>query len=242
MTRLTRPALRATAAAAFLALGMTAGVAQQAKIVGGAPMLPDQPIAANASKASNLTTLVAAADAAGLVPTLSGTQDLTVFAPTNAAFAKLPAGTVDTLLKPENKAQLTKVLTSHVVPGRLDAQELVNRVARAGGKPGAGDGVGRHDRRHPDRLEAPRHHRRVGQHRPHEHVRRLPVQWRGPRHRLGPAAQVGTGPQGTLPATAAYRGVGASGRGCMGTRASPLSCQPKPARKAASASPSRGWR
>ena len=134
MTRLTSPALRATAAAAFLALGMTAGVAQQAKIVGGAPMLPDQPIAANASKASNLTTLVAAADAAGLVPTLSGTQDLTVFAPTNAAFAKLPAGTVETLLKPENKAQLTKVLTSHVVPGRLDAQELVNRVARAGGK------------------------------------------------------------------------------------------------------------
>lgn len=104
-----------------------------AKMVGGAEMLPSKTIVANASASKDHTTLVAAVKAAGLVDTLQGKGPFTVFAPTNAAFQKLPAGTVDTLLKPENKAQLTGVLTYHVVPGNLTAQELVSRVKAGGG-------------------------------------------------------------------------------------------------------------
>ncbi|MEM7729588.1 MAG: fasciclin domain-containing protein [Pseudomonadota bacterium] len=122
------------AAAAALPLMFGAAQAQDNPTVGGATMLADQPIAVNASNAPNLTTLVAAVTAAGLVDTLAGDGPFTVFAPTNAAFAALPAGTVDTLLQPENKGQLTKVLLSHVVPGRLDAQSLVNQISRAGGR------------------------------------------------------------------------------------------------------------
>ena len=110
-------------AAAFGALALTFGVtamgtayAQEKTVtVGGAPMYPSKNIVQNAVNSKDHTTLVAAVKAAGLVDTLSGTGPFTVFAPTNAAFAKLPAGTVDTLLKPENKAQLTKILTCHVV-------------------------------------------------------------------------------------------------------------------------------
>jgi uncharacterized surface protein with fasciclin (FAS1) repeats len=93
-------------------------------MVGGAAMYPSRNIIQNAVNSKDHTTLVAAVKAAGLVDTLSGKGPFTVFAPTNGAFAKLPAGTVDTLLKPENKGQLTKVLTYHVVPGRLDAGAL----------------------------------------------------------------------------------------------------------------------
>ncbi len=95
-------------------------------MVGGAMMTPNRDIVANAMDASNVTTLVAAVSAAGLVETLQGAGPFTVFAPTNAAFAKLPAGTVDTLLKPENKAQLVDILTYHVVAGRYTAADLTD--------------------------------------------------------------------------------------------------------------------
>src|SRR5947209_1663590 len=99
--------------------------------VGGAPMYPTKNIIQNAINSKDHTTLVAAVKAAGLVETLEGTGPFTVFAPTNAAFNKLPAGTVDNLVKPENKSTLTKVLTYHVVAGRLSAAELMKKI-RAG--------------------------------------------------------------------------------------------------------------
>lgn len=100
----------------------TAG--EQGVMVGGAMMVPSKNIVENASASSEHTTLVAAVKAAGLAETLSGAGPFTVFAPTNAAFEKLPAGTVDNLLKPENKQQLTGILTYHVVPGSLRAADL----------------------------------------------------------------------------------------------------------------------
>ncbi|RAK66222.1 fasciclin domain-containing protein [Hymenobacter edaphi] len=99
--------------------GSSAGV-----MVGGAMMTPDKDIVANALGSADHTTLVTAVKAADLVPTLQGAGPFTVFAPTNAAFGKLPAGTVETLVKPENKAKLTTVLTYHVVPGRYLASDL----------------------------------------------------------------------------------------------------------------------
>lgn len=105
-----------------------------APMVGGAAMLPTRTIVENASEASNLTTLVTAVKAAGLVETLSGAGPFTVFAPTNDAFAKLPAGTVDTLVKPESKEALTKVLTYHVVPGTMTAEALMAAIKTGGGK------------------------------------------------------------------------------------------------------------
>ncbi|RJF76104.1 fasciclin domain-containing protein [Rhodopseudomonas palustris] len=95
-------------------------------MVGGAPMYPSKNIVENAVNSKDHTTLVAAVKAAGLVKTLEGKGPFTVFAPTNAAFGKLPAGTVDTLVKPENKKQLTKILTYHVVPGKLAAADLTD--------------------------------------------------------------------------------------------------------------------
>jgi uncharacterized surface protein with fasciclin (FAS1) repeats len=96
--------------------------------VGGAPMYPSKNIVQNAVNSKDHTTLVAAVKAAGLVDTLSGPGPFTVFAPVNAAFTKLPAGTVESLLKPENKDTLTKVLTYHVVPGRMTAVNLMKAV------------------------------------------------------------------------------------------------------------------
>ncbi len=96
--------------------------------VGGAPMYASKDIMDNAVNSKDHTTLVAAVQAAGLVETLKGPGPFTVFAPVNAAFAALPPGTVDTLLKPENKAMLTKVLTLHVVPGKLDAVALTGMM------------------------------------------------------------------------------------------------------------------
>ncbi len=114
---------------------MTAGAKTMGvKMVGGAPMYPNKTIVENASKAHNLTTLVAAVKAAGLVDTLSGPGPFTVFAPTDAAFKLLPPGTVDTLVKPENKAQLTSILTYHVVSGKLDAADLMEDIKDGGGK------------------------------------------------------------------------------------------------------------
>jgi uncharacterized surface protein with fasciclin (FAS1) repeats len=103
-------------------------MAEKTVKVGGAPMYPSKNIIQNAVNSKDHTTLVAAVKAAGLVDTLQGAGPFTVFAPTNEAFAKLPAGTVDTLLKPENKATLTKVLTYHVVPGRMTAVNLMRAV------------------------------------------------------------------------------------------------------------------
>jgi uncharacterized surface protein with fasciclin (FAS1) repeats len=106
--------------------------------VGGAPMYANKDIIDNAVNSKDHTTLVAAVKAAGLVQTLKGPGPFTVFAPTNAAFAALPAGTVDTLLKPENKAALTKVLTYHVVAGKMDAAALTKAIDAGGGKASLG--------------------------------------------------------------------------------------------------------
>ena len=124
-------ALAAVAAPAFAADGMPK---ERTVTVGGAPMYPSKNIVQNAVNSKDHTTLVAAVKAAGLVDTLSGPGPFTVFAPTNAAFAALPAGTVDTLLKPENKATLTKVLTYHVVAGRVTASDLMAAIKKGGGK------------------------------------------------------------------------------------------------------------
>ena len=105
--------------AASLMLSMSAFAADP--IVGGAPMSPTKDIINNAVNSKDHTTLVTAVKAAGLVETLKGKGPFTVFAPTNAAFAALPAGTVETLLKPENKAKLSGILTYHVVAGKLDS-------------------------------------------------------------------------------------------------------------------------
>jgi uncharacterized surface protein with fasciclin (FAS1) repeats len=119
-------------AVAFGALALTATIAapvsaqEKTVMVGGAAMFPSKNIIQNAVNSKDHTTLVAAVKAAGLVETLEGKGPFTVFAPTNAAFGKLPAGTVDTLVKPENKATLTKILTYHVVAGKLDASDLTD--------------------------------------------------------------------------------------------------------------------
>jgi len=128
-------------AAAFvvLAFGLTAisAVAQMGDkdpMVGGAAMYPTKNIIENAVNSKDHTTLVAAVKAAGLVDALSGPGPFTVFAPTNEAFDKLPAGTVDTLVKPENKDTLVKILTYHVVPGRVSAKDLKKLIKAGGGK------------------------------------------------------------------------------------------------------------
>jgi uncharacterized surface protein with fasciclin (FAS1) repeats len=129
-------------AAAFSALALTTAVVapvsaqdkmmksemsgEKTVMVGGAAMLPSKNIVENAAKSKDHTTLVAAVKAAGLVDTLEGKGPFTVFAPTNAAFGKLPAGTVDNLVKPENKKNLTKILTYHVVAGKLEASDLTD--------------------------------------------------------------------------------------------------------------------
>lgn len=123
------------AAAAFAAVPAAASfAAERTVMVGGAAMYPSKTIVDNAVKSKDHTTLVAAVKAAGLVDTLSSAGPFTVFAPTNAAFAKLPAGAVDSLVKPENKATLTKVLTYHVVPGRTSAAALMAKIQADGGK------------------------------------------------------------------------------------------------------------
>jgi uncharacterized surface protein with fasciclin (FAS1) repeats len=119
---------------AFAAVLGFAGAAAANPMVGGAPMYKQKNIIENAINSKDHTTLVAAVKAGGLVDTLEGAGPFTVFAPTNEAFAALPAGTVDTLLKAENKATLDKILTYHVVAGRLDSAELDKQIASNGGK------------------------------------------------------------------------------------------------------------
>jgi uncharacterized surface protein with fasciclin (FAS1) repeats len=111
----------------------TVGYAAKNPIVGGKEMFPNKNIVENAVNSADHTMLVAAVKAAGLVETLQSPGPFTVFAPTNAAFQKLPAGTVETLLKPENKSLLTKVLTYHVVPGRLSSADLRKQIEMAHG-------------------------------------------------------------------------------------------------------------
>lgn len=135
----TRIAFLSAAAFAAMTVSVVAPVQAQDKMmkkselsgektvmVGGAPMYRTKNIVENAVNSKDHTTLVAAVKAAGLVDTLSSKGPFTVFAPTNAAFSKLPAGTVDTLVKPENKATLTKILTYHVVPGKMEASDLTD--------------------------------------------------------------------------------------------------------------------
>ncbi len=114
---------------------MNAAIAQTEKTVtvGGAPMYPSKDIVSNAVNSKDHTTLVAAVKAAGLVETLQSAGPFTVFAPTNAAFAKLPAGTVETLVKPENKATLTSILTYHVVAGKFNAKDVVKLIKEGNG-------------------------------------------------------------------------------------------------------------
>ena len=136
MLKFAAPTLLAATAAATLAIAAPA-LANHHKgdhpMVGGAAMYPAKNIVENASAAGNLKTLVAAVKAAGLVDTLASPGPFTVFAPTNDAFAKLPAGTVDTLLKPENKDQLTKILTCHVVAANAMAADVVGMIEAGGG-------------------------------------------------------------------------------------------------------------
>ena len=120
--------------AAFALVAMATATNAQTVMVGGAPMYPTKDIVDNAVNSKDHTTLVAAVKAAGLVETLKSDGPFTVFAPTNEAFAKLPEGTVPTLLKEENKALLTKVLTYHVVAGRVSAADLVAKIKAGGGK------------------------------------------------------------------------------------------------------------
>lgn len=122
--------------AATSALCLTVAGAAMARtvMVGGAAMYPSKTIVDNAVNSKDHTTLVAAVKAAGLVDTLQGPGPFTVFAPTNAAFKKLPAGTVEGLVQPQNKATLTKVLTYHVVPGRYTASDLMQLVKKGGGQ------------------------------------------------------------------------------------------------------------
>ncbi len=121
---------------AFIAVSPNVSFAKNDKtvMVGGAPMYPSKDIVDNAVNSKDHTTLVAAVKAAGLVETLKSEGPFTVFAPTNAAFNMLPAGTVDNLLKAENKATLTAVLTYHVVAGNWDAKSLMAKVKSGGGK------------------------------------------------------------------------------------------------------------
>ncbi len=123
-----------TIAACSLTIGAAAVIAAENPMVGGAAMYANKNIVENAAKSKDHTTLVAAVKAAGLVDTLSGKGPFTVFAPTNEAFEKLPAGTVDTLVKPENKQKLTGILTYHVVAGKVTAEKLMQDIKAGGGK------------------------------------------------------------------------------------------------------------
>lgn len=127
-------ALIASASSGFAAPDHDMAKDMGTKMVGGAEMYPTKDIIDNAVNSKDHTTLVAAVKAAGLVDTLKGKGPFTVFAPTNAAFAALPAGTVDNLLKPENKATLSKILTYHVVSGKWDAASLMDKIKAGGGK------------------------------------------------------------------------------------------------------------
>src|SRR5687767_10824745 len=121
-------------ALAIVTMAATIGYAAKNPIVGGKEMFPNKNIVENAVNSADHTTLVAAVKAAGLVDTLASKGPFTVFAPVNSAFEKLPAGTVETLLKPENKATLTKILTYHVVAGNFSSKDVVKAIKKGNGK------------------------------------------------------------------------------------------------------------
>jgi uncharacterized surface protein with fasciclin (FAS1) repeats len=125
---------RKSFAAAVIATALFSSTALADVMVGGQPMMATKNIIQNAVNSADHTTLVAAVKAAGLVDTLQGQGPFTVFAPVNSAFGMLPPGTVETLLKPENKGQLTSILTYHVVPGRVTYAELKRMVHDGKGK------------------------------------------------------------------------------------------------------------
>jgi uncharacterized surface protein with fasciclin (FAS1) repeats len=126
--------LLAAMAVAVLAITSLSASAQKDPMVGGAEMYPTKNIVENAINSPINKTLVAAVKAAGLVDTLESPGPFTVFGPTDDAFAKLPVGTVDTLVKPENKATLTRILTYHVVAGRISSRQLAAMIKKSGGK------------------------------------------------------------------------------------------------------------
>jgi uncharacterized surface protein with fasciclin (FAS1) repeats len=129
-----RRAIVGALVAIALSISASSALSQKDPDVGGAAMYPTKNIVENAVNSKDHTTLVAAVKAAGLVETLEGPGPFTVFAPTNSAFDKLPAGTVDTLVKPENKDQLVKILTYHVVQGRVSSKDLIKMIKKGGGK------------------------------------------------------------------------------------------------------------
>jgi len=128
------PVLFAIGAIFVASFAASAQMMKENPMVGGAAMYPTKTIVANAMNSADHTTLVAAVKAAGLVDTLNSAGPFTVFAPTNAAFDQLPAGTVEMLLKPENKAALTRVLTYHVVAGKWDSKALAKQISKGKGK------------------------------------------------------------------------------------------------------------
>lgn len=134
LKQITKYAFLATAIAVAPVAAQAASHASGTVMVGGAPMFPNKNIVENAVNSKDHTTLVAAVKAAGLVDTLASPGPFTVFAPVNAAFDALPAGTVENLLKPENKAMLTKILTAHVVPGKLSAMDLMQKAKAHDGR------------------------------------------------------------------------------------------------------------
>jgi len=119
--------------AAFILFSSTIQAQEKTVMVGGAEMYPSKNIVENAINSKDHTTLVAAVKAAGLVETLQSDGPFTVFAPTNEAFNKLPAGTVETLVKPENKEKLTKILTYHVIAGKIDSKMLMDLIKKNNG-------------------------------------------------------------------------------------------------------------
>ena len=176
---------------AIVAIAVSSAVAgMKNPVVGGQEMYPTKNIIENAVNSADHTTLVAAVKAAGLVETLEGPGPFTVFAPTNEAFAKLPAGTVDTLLKPENKATLTKVLTYHVVSGRWSAAELKKQIK-------AGNGTAELTTVEGGKLWASLHDGthimlkdEKGGYRDGDHPERVSIEWRDPCDRHGCHAQL----------------------------------------------------
>lgn len=136
--RVSKFASRIIAITVMTSVFSTIGIARMAKntnpLVGGAPMFASKNIVENAQNSKDYTTLIAAVKAAGLVDTLQSAGPFTVFAPTNAAFAKLPAGTVETLIKPENKDTLTSILAYHIVLGRMTTADIAKAIKAGGGK------------------------------------------------------------------------------------------------------------
>ncbi len=161
MRRFTRAAIAAVLLAGASTAAMAADSAMMTPtsgmhenpMVGGMAMMKSKDIVDNAVNSADHTTLVAAVKAAGLVDTLKGPGPFTVFAPTNEAFSDLPAGTVDTPVKPENKAALTKILAYHVVPGRLDLAVIMRLIREGGGKAELEDSGRRHSDRRNERAE-----------------------------------------------------------------------------------------